>query len=160
MQHSFIIKIYAMKKRIILLSLSFISLFTASYAKNDNGKIPEAVTAQFSHDFSLIGNVRWEKIDFYYKASFVQQGITLFAFYTEDADYMGSANYILSNRLPVSLAFSIKKNYAGYWITDLFTYSNKDRSGYVVTLENADQEIMLKTDGNQHWCLYKSVKKS
>jgi hypothetical protein len=160
MQHSFITKIYTMKKRIILLSLSFLLIFSSSYAKNDHGKIPEAVTAQFSQDFSIAGNVKWEKIGFYYKASFVRQGIILFAFYTEDADYMGAANYILSNQLPASLASSIKKNYDGYWITDLFTYSNKDKSGYVVTLENADQEIMLKTDGNQHWYLYKSVKKS
>jgi hypothetical protein len=160
MLHSFTIKIYAMKKRIILLSLSLILLFTTTYAKNDNGKIPEAVTARFSRDFSVVGNVQWEKIDFYYKASFIRQGTTLFAFYTEDADYMGAANYILSNRLPVSLKSSIKKNYAGYWITDLFTYSNKDNTGYFITLENADQEIMLKTDNNLHWHLYKSVRKS
>jgi hypothetical protein len=84
----------------------------------------------------------------------------LFAFYTEDADFMGIANNMLSDRLPASLRSKIKKNYPGYWITDLFKFHiENDQQGYFIALENADKKTMLKSDGYQQWRLYKTIKK-
>lgn len=148
-----------MKKILVMLMISFIVTISATYAKSDDSKVPESVTTQFYSDFSHVRQVKWERIGFYYKASFSQHGTTTFAFYTEDADFMGMANYLLSNRLPGSLQSALKMNYGDYWITDLFKFSNNDKSGYVISLENADQQILLKSDENQNWYVYKTIKK-
>jgi hypothetical protein len=84
----------------------------------------------------------------------------LFAFYSEDADFMGIANYILSNKLPEALSSELKTKYGNYWVSDLFRYLVNDQPGYCVTLENGDQKIMLKSDGGQKWNLYKSIEKN
>lgn len=148
-----------MKKRIIIIAVFFILAITGSYAKSNDSRVPESVTSEFNIYFANARNVNWEKIGSYYKASFSEFGLTLFAFYTEDADFMGIANYELSERLPVSLQSEIKKNYGGYWITDLFRFSINDKPGYFIELENADQKIMLKSEGYQKWYLYKTIKK-
>jgi len=149
-----------MKKRMIILMTSLIFTFTATYAKTSDTKVPESVTSEFNSDFSQASNVQWEKIADYFKVSFNQHGVVLYAFYTDDADFMGIANYMLSDKLPVSLKSEIKKNYPGYWITDLIKYSIKDKPGYYVALENANQKIMLKTDRNENWYVYKTIAKS
>jgi hypothetical protein len=149
-----------MKKRIAILIAAFIFTFTASYAKSSDTKVPESITSEFNSDFSQARNVQWEKIADYFKVSFNQNGVVLFAFYTEDADFMGIANNMLSNKLPASLQSEIKKNYKDYWVVDLFKYSIKDKPGYFIALENANQVIMLKSERNQNWYLYKTIVKS
>lgn len=146
-----------MKKRIVILAAFFILGLSASYAKD--GRIPDPVASEFGTHFSNARNVKWEQIGSYYRVTFDELGTTLFAFYTEDADLMGIANYELSDKLPASLRSEIKNKYGDYWITDLFRYSVKDTRGYFIELENADRKIMLKSDGNQKWYIYNSFRK-
>lgn len=148
-----------MKKRIVILAALFILGFTASYAKANDGPIPAPVASEFGIHFSNARNVKWEQIGSYYRVSFDELGTTLFAFYTEDADFMGIANYELSDKLPAALKSEIKNKYGDYWITDLFRYSIKDAPGYFIELENADRKIMLKSDGYQKWYTYKTFRK-
>ena len=137
---------------------AFFLTITATYANKNDGNVPQSVISEFSHNFYLARNVKWEKIDNYYEVIFSQSGRTWFAFYSEDSDLMGIASYILSDSLPVSLGSDLKTSYSNYWISDLFKYSIKDGPGYFVTLENADQKIMLKSDDGQRWHLYKTIK--
>lgn len=129
-----------MKKIILTLMTAFFLTISASYAANKEGNVPQYVESAFNSNFNFAKNVQWQKMDNYYEVIFNQHGRTLFAFYSEDADLMGIANYILSDRLPVSLKADLNTKYSNYWISDLFTYSINDKPGYVVTLENADQK--------------------
>ncbi len=146
-----------MKKKFLILIAAFILTITSSFANKIDSNVPEAVVSEFSYVFYNAQNVKWEKIDDYYKVSFSQFGTTLFAFYSKDNELMGIANYILSEELPVSLESAIKKKYSDYWISDLFKYSINDKPGYFVALENADYKIMLKSDNAQNWYLYKTT---
>lgn len=145
-----------MKKIILTLMTAFFLTISASYAANKEGNVPQYVESAFNSNFNFAKNVQWQKMDNYYEVIFNQHGRTLFAFYSEDADLMGIANYILSDRLPVSLKADLNTKYSNYWISDLFTYSINDKPGYVVTLENADQKIMLKSNNGKTWHLYRS----
>jgi len=147
-----------MKKIILTLISAFVLTITVGYAANKDGNIPQYVESAFNSNFNFAKNVQWQKMDNYYEVIFNQHGRTLFAFYSEDADFMGIANYILSDRLPVTLKSDLKTKYTNYWISDLFTYSINDKPGYVVTLENADQKIMLKSDNGKTWHLYRSLR--
>jgi hypothetical protein len=147
-----------MKKIILTLMTAFVLTITVGYAANKDGNVPQYVESAFNSNFNFAKNVQWQKMDNYYEVIFNQHGRILFAFYSEDADLMGIANYILSDRLPVSLKSDLKTKYSNYWISDLFTYSINDKHGYVITLENADQKIMLKSDNGKTWHLYRSVR--
>ena len=147
-----------MKKRLVILMTAILFSITASYAKSNDGGVPEAVASEFSHSFYHASNAKWEKVDNYYEVTFSQFGTTLFAFYSEDSDFMGIASYILSDKLPVSLISDLKTKYGNYWISDLFRYSINEKAGYCVTLENGDQKLMLKSDEGQKWYVYKAFK--
>jgi hypothetical protein len=148
-----------MKKRFAILTAACMIMATSSYALKTVNPVPQSVMSEFSHHFYQAQNVKWEKIDNYYEVTFNQSGRTLFAFYSEDKDFMGIANYVNPTSLPVSLLSDVKKNYGNYWISDLFKYSVNEEAGYFITIENADQTIMLKSDMSQKWHLYKVTKK-
>ncbi len=146
-----------MKKRILILMASFLLVFTASYA-NDS-KVPDKVIYEFNRDFSGASNVNWQITGSYYKASFDEHGKTLYAFYTDDAGFIGITHSLLSDKLPVSLQSELKTKYSDYWITDLIQFNLNNQPGYYVTLQNADQKIILKSERNQHWQFYTTVEK-
>jgi hypothetical protein len=148
-----------MKKRIFILFASIILTVTATYANSHLSHIPETVISEFRHDFSYSKNVNWEMIGNYYKASFNEHGMTFYAFYTEDADLMGIATSLPADRLPATLLSKIKVKYSSYWISDLYSLNINNTPGYFITVENADQKIMLKTDGNTSWVLFAVEKK-
>lgn len=95
----------------------------------------------------------------YYKASFTAFDKILFAFYTEDAEFMGIAVNMPVDQLPASLKTKLKKDYGSYWITDLFKAEINNKTGYYITLENKDYKLMLKAEGTQGWSFYKSMQK-
>jgi hypothetical protein len=149
-----------MKKKFVILMAACLLTIASTFANTSGGVVPQSIMSDFSSHFYQARNVKWEKMDSYYEVTFNQFGTTLFAFYSEDADFMGIANYILSNKLPEALSSELKTKYGNYWVSDLFRYLVNDQPGYCVTLENGDQKIMLKSDGGQKWNLYKSIEKN
>jgi len=53
----------------------------------------------------------------------------------------------------------LKRNYAAFWIPELFEVVNDEGDYYYVTLENADEKLILKAKANRSWRLYKRVAK-
>ena len=148
-----------MKKKIITLAAAFVLTTNLMFANTDKSQIPESVVFAFSSSFSHVRDVRWENFGSYFKASFIQKGKTMYAFYSDNADFMGVAKNILSDRLPDLLQAGIKNKYPGYWITDLVNYQVGGKDGFLITLENADEKMELKTEDNQHWRVYSKENK-
>jgi hypothetical protein len=149
-----------MKKVTVLLTASLLLLACSTFARNTDPTTPESINVEFSRDFAQAKNVEWEQTDNFYKATFDFNGKVLFAFYSDNADFMGVAYNLPSTKLPRSLQSTIEKSYANYWITDLFQYRTADADGFVITLENADKVVTLKSNGIHDWNLYHVVKKS
>ncbi|SRR5579871_578856 len=148
-----------MKKIIFTLTILVAAFFGLSaYANDNDGKIPETVSSAFSKNFQHARRVRWDDYSSYYKATFMVRGTVLYAFYSADADLMGTGKNILSTSLPVKLKNELSKDYSSYWISDLFEYSVNGGKAYCVTLENADQKISLKSEGSG-WYFYKKLQK-
>ena len=144
----------------LILTTSLVLTLFASYAKSNDGKIPKYMSSVFASDFSQAQNINWETYNGFYKASFMDMGITLYAFYTPDAEFMGLATNLPADKLPVALQTIVKEKYEGYWITDLFQYTINSTPGFFITIENADRKIMLKAEAGENWSLYSEVKKS
>ena len=82
------------------------------------------------------------------------------AYYSIDGDLMGLTRYISPADLPLVLQSDLKKNYSEFWMTDLFEVAKDDGTAYYITLEDADQKIVLKGTGGKRWENYKKVKKA
>jgi hypothetical protein len=155
-------KIKNMKKTIISLAFTMLGLAGSSYAAAPKSAVPVPVRIEerFSQQFAHAMDVRWEEGKNFFKATFEDWGRTLFAFYAGNGDLMGVASNLSSSSLPERLQTQIKRSYTGYWITDLFSYHNKDEKGFVVTLENADKVVVLKAAGDGGWSVYKTKVKA
>jgi hypothetical protein len=148
-----------MKKKIITLVAAFVLIANAIFANAVKNMVPESVTYTFNQTFSRARLIHWDSFGTYFKATFMQRGKTMYAFYSDDAEFMGMANNILSDKLPVILQNEVKNKFQGYWITDLVNYEVAGKSGFLLTIENADEKIVIKTDDNQHWQVYKKKSK-
>jgi hypothetical protein len=143
-----------MKKKILTLVAAFILITNAIFANSSNSPVPVSVESAFSQNFVHVRQVRWDSFGNYYKATFTQRGETMYVFFSDNAEIMGMAKNVLSNRLPISLQTAIKSRLQDYWITDLVEYKVAGKDGYLATIENADKKIVLKSEDNQHWQVY------
>ena len=143
-----------MKKMIVAVAM----LVTMSAFANEKNVNPKALSA-FKTEFSTAREVEWTTTSDYYRAAFDMNGQKVFAFYNTDGEFMGLARNISSAQLPVYLQSSLKKNYDGYWISDLFEIANNYGTSYYVTLEDGDKKIVLKSAGGSDWSTYKKDRK-
>jgi hypothetical protein len=83
----------------------------------------------------------------------------MFAYYDESGNLIASARNILSEQLPINLMNDLKKGYSNYWISELFEMDKDGQASYYVTLENADETLILKSSSFNGWSTYKKSKK-
>jgi hypothetical protein len=57
---------------------------------------------------------------------------------------------ILSTQLPAAHLADIKKEYKGYWITELYEEGKSKQPSYFITLENADKVVKLSSDDSEN----------
>lgn len=149
-----------MKKSILILTIAVLSFAGSAFAGSRGPAIPGRVTDQFSNQFAKATDVQWETGKDFFKATFEEWGRTLFAFYAFNGDLMGVASNLSPAGLPEHLKAQLHREYAGYWITDLFGYGNQDERGMVVTIENPDRIVVLKALGKGNWTVYRTTLKN
>jgi hypothetical protein len=148
-----------MKK--IILSMGFIMTVCLATAFANNGDDTNAaVTASFSRDFASAKSVNWEKQRDFIKATFSLNDVVMYAYYQADGELLAVTRNLLSNQLPIFLRVELKKDYKGYWISDLFELASQDQTSYFVQIENADEHLILKSSGYDGWMVYKREKKN
>lgn len=139
-------------KKIIITLAAIMTLSLCAFAGEENVR-PEVLKA-FQSKFETAQDVEWKAGSNYYKANFTYNGYRLVAFYNSDAELLGITRYIVSAQLPLYLQNKIKSKYQNYWITDLFELSNAAGFIYYITLENADQKIILKSEYGSDWQVF------
>ncbi|MGN6292263.1 MAG: hypothetical protein ACTHMV_05905 [Chitinophagaceae bacterium] len=144
-------------KRIILTLAIAISSF-AVFA--NDVKVNTAVLNAFNSEFADAKDVQWASGQGYYKASFQYNDQYVTAFYSFDGQTLGVARNISSLDLPMNLQASLKKEYSGRWITELFEVSNEEGTHYYITLEQADSKVTLKSSNGSKWSVYKKATKA
>ena len=147
-----------MKKVIFVTAMMLTVGMTAFAGKKD--EISSLVTSSFSKDFASAKQVKWQKERNFVKATFTLDNEVMYAYYNESGELMGLVRNILSDKLPIGLMTGLKKNYSGYWITDLFEMAANGQSTYYVTIENAEETVMLVSEGSGSWSVNKKAKKN
>jgi hypothetical protein len=145
-----------MKKMILTLAIAITTLSAFAGEENVNPKVLNA----FKNEFNTAKEVQWTVAANYYRATFVYNDKHVFAYYDENGNLLGLTRYLASNDLPISLQSNLKKNYQGYWISDLFEVAKNDGTAYYITLESADTKLVLKSSDSSNWTVYNKTKKS
>jgi len=147
-----------MKKLITAVVLSTVLLVNAAFA-NKTENVSYKVENAFNTEFNRAKEVSWQKTDNFYRASFKMNDEVMTAYFTPDGELMGVIRNMLSTQLPINLQTSLKKEYEGYWITELFECAKSDSDSYFVTLHNADQVVTLQSIDGTSWSVYNKAKK-
>jgi hypothetical protein len=147
-----------MKQTILAMAIMLMTGLTGAFAKNNEG-ISNEITTSFNKDFASATNVSWNKQKNFTKATFTMSNQVMFAYYDENGNLIASARNILSEQLPINLMNDLKKGYGNYWISELFEMDKDGQASYYVTLENADETLILKAGSSNSWSTYKKSKK-
>ena len=131
-------------KPLFILLTALSSFFMKSASAND-GTVGRPVLQSFRSSFTEAKEVRWIIGKEFIRAEFEFNGQYLTAFYFADGKLAGVTKNISSTQLPIALQTTLKKEYADYWISDLFELSNDEGVSYYVTLENADGQLVLQS---------------
>ena len=148
-----------MKHRILTLAL-LLSLSISNIFANTNEEVVNAKAANsFKKEFSQAQDVKWENSKQYVKATFKMNDQVMIAYYSNAGELLGITRNLTTSQLPINLMSEIKKNHKNAWITDLFEVTTNDETNYYITLEDADQTIVLKSTGSYGWTTFKKEKK-
>ncbi len=132
----------------LLLTVGVTSSFATPTDKTD------VIKASFKKDFQKAELMGIEASDTYNKLTFKMNDMVLYAFYSDNGELLAVTRNIKSSQLPIQLLLDLKRNYANYWITDLFEFNGNETNSYYVTLENADSSITLRANSSDNWQLY------
>ena len=137
-------------KKIILSTVILLSLLGSSFA-NRPDNITDRAAASVHKDFYKASEIRSEVINGHVRVTFCQDNETKYAYYDFQGNLIGVVQHILTSSLPDDLREDIRKHYSNYWVTELFQVTTDEGVYYYLQLTNADENIVLSTEGTYGW---------
>ena len=154
------IKELKMKKSILSIAILLMMGISAFAAKDDEADVNQLAVKSFHREFVNARNIKWEQKVGYVKVEFTLNDQVLYAYYNNEGENTAIVRNIVSDQLPITLLTGLKKDYTGFWISDLFEVAAGDQTNYYVTLENADKKIVLRSTGIEGWDVYSKSRKN
>lgn len=148
-----------MKKMMLVWALMLTVGISSSFA-HFTETVSQQVVNAFKKDFSGAQDVSWESGKEFAKATFTMNDQVMFAYYSKEGELVAVTRNIISAQLPINLLADLKKSYGQYWITDLFEMAANNSTSYYITLQNGDQQLILKSKGTAGWEIFKKEKKT
>lgn len=148
-----------MKQIVLFLSLAMTLITTSAFADGEDRVAPAALQS-FQSSFKSAKEVNWSVSQSLYKAEFLLNGQYVNAFYSNEGKMVALTRNISTLSLPITLQADLKNCYDAYWITDVLEVANEEGTTYFLTLEDADNKIILKSLGQAEWTTYKKQRKS
>lgn len=143
-------------KKIILAAL-LVSGLTSAFAtagKENTKSINKAATSSFNSNFNHARNVSWAESTRFSIATFTMNDKIMYAYYDLQGKYVGTIHNISTTELPQSLGASLKKQYAKYWVSELFELNNDQELSYYVRMEDGNGSRVLRSTDGQTWEVY------
>lgn len=147
-----------MKRLLVTLTIALSLISLSSFAKANDEVSPTAIKS-FNSSFKNATEVKWTVTDNYFKADFALNGQYVSAFYDTEGAMIALTRNISSLQLPIALQAELKANFDAYWISDVFELANETGTSYYITLETADTQLVLKSEGDS-WSNFKKQRKS
>ncbi len=145
-----------MKKFILILTLAMVTVTTSFAGDNDINKTAQA---NFTTHFAKSTDVKWEKNENYFKASFRLNGQSLSALFSDNGDMIAVSRNILSPELPIQLQSTLDISLSDNWISELVEYAIDGETKYYATVETANEKIVYESLGTYDWSIVKKIAK-
>jgi hypothetical protein len=140
-----------LRSKFIAIAALALTLGTTNTFAGPSHEINGRVRTAFQKDFNKAELVDYTSSKDYTRLTLKTNDMIVFAYYSEKGDLLAVTRNIKSTQLPLSLLLDLKKNYTGYWITDLFELSAGNQSSYYMTMDNGDTKVNLKSFNNDSW---------
>ena len=157
--HNLLKKSIMIGSKQIILSLATVLMMGISAFAAKNDEVNQLAAKAFHKEFVNATNIVWEQKQDFLKVTFTLNDQVLFAYYNNNGDRQAVIRNLVSSQLPINLLADLKKEYNGFWISDLFEMASDDQTNYYITLENADKKIVLRSNGAENWSVYAKTKK-
>lgn len=148
-----------MKKNILVLALLLTLGMSSTFANNSKEGVSDQIINSFKKDFASAQDVQWEKTKDFARVTFKMNDQVMYAYYSQTGNLMAVTRNISSGQLPMNLLADVKRSYGTYWISDLFEISMNNETAYYITLQNADQTVILKSSGASGWNVHTKERK-
>ena len=146
-----------MKKIITILAMTLI--VSTSFASIEPQTVSGQALNTFNSEFVGATDATWTINKDFYQVSFTLDGQQLFAYYNKSGEFMAVSQNISSVQLSNYLKKGLKKVMSNRWITDLFEITNNDQTSWYVTIESADEKIVLRSDNGGKWRVFQTIQK-
>jgi len=147
-----------MKKKLTTLFAALMLVSIVTFA-NDEITPSEKLQKELNNEFAEATDVKWEKVADYYKASFIQDGLFLSAYFNEYNKLESTSRSIGTNMLPLVLQKDLSNKVSeSSWIADCFELSVGNGTEYYVVVENNDEKTIYQSD-DFGWSVYKKTNK-
>ena len=141
-------------KKLFIAALIVVAAGSSAFAK-DVTKVNYKVQNQFEAQFTGAQNVVWSSKENYLKASFTLADENVEAFYGTDGEVMGVSRKVDIKKLPLNAIQKIKKDYAGYKVTDSIEFDQDGEKSYYVSLEDGNKKQILQVSLYGNVSVYK-----
>jgi hypothetical protein len=148
-----------MKRLLLTLTVALSLISLSSFANGEDHEVSPRAIKSFNSSFKNATEVYWTITNNYYKVNFAMSGQYVSAFYDADGKMIALTRNISSLHLPIALQTDLKKYYDAYWISDVLETATEDGTSYYITLETADTQLILKSNGDS-WSTFKKERKS
>lgn len=130
-------------KKMIYLAVLLTGLTAAAATPPD---VTEKVLKAFNETFTDAKNVTWTETENNYKANFSQSEIQVRAIYDGEGNLLETVRYYDEKNLPPNIVAKLKKSYAGKTIFGVTEISSEFELSYHVTLRDAKNWYVVKSD--------------
>lgn len=133
-----------MKRMKVLFTAMMLFVAASAFATGEEN-VSTRVQEAFRQDFAAGNNVKWEKSNDFYFASFTLENTTVSAAYDEEGKLLGTSRSIRPSQLPLTVTLSLEKKYAGYKVSENVLELNFDgETRYYLSVYNEHELVSLK----------------
>ena len=144
----------------VFITLTICAAITLSAFANDE-KLPKNVISSFQTSFVGATNVTWSQIDELTVADFTLNGQKAAAYYNVEGALVATGRYITRAQVPITLLVSLQSKAKGYETTGFMEVTKEDEgTRYYANLESEKQTLVVKSNSDNTWSVYKKVRKN
>lgn len=137
-----------MKKMIMVLAFIAVAIGNAAIAGTGGGEVDKRIRKAFEKEYAGAADVKWYVFNEYTKVDFTFNGMQLAGYYSKDGEMLGVARNIPFSSLPLMLQIGQRRDYKGFWITEIYELAKNEGTKYYITVENANKVIKLGSTSN------------
>lgn len=117
------------------------------------------IKSVFEKEFITATEVKWEKLEDVYVASFKENDIHLTAAYNDDGELLSIARYVTLSQLPLNVIRALESKYAEHTINPNVVELSTGVTAYYIYAENEKFKLKIKSDASGNLIVENKTKK-